>query len=344
MVTCVYCNQRTPDVAFNREHVLPEAFGRFKGALTLHDAVCKPCNTYFSKTLDLELGRKSIEGLERYRWGAKQPEEIKRFQFDHIHLRAADDGDFKGAPVQLYHNAEMGRLVAKPRTGVAIHNADGEGFTHFSLEEIENGAWKERAVDWRRGIKIYGSNQAVDRIRSILFEQGVRPTKFRPLEPPVSDIKVEQEFVITDLMRRAIAKIAFNYLTFRQGAEFALLKAFDPIRSFIRYGSEPPSAAIHSTMDLPFRSALPPDQRPVLHWIEIAAHPSHRNLLATVMLFGFMNHAVMLAEDFPGPWPELPLAHAFFTKSLIVREMTPVTPRWRHTEIERPLGSGESPG
>jgi len=53
------------------------------------------------------------------------------------------------------------------------------------------------------------------------------------------DVKIEQEFSITPLMQRGIAKIAMNYLTSRQGTEFALLPAFDPIRRFARYGELP---------------------------------------------------------------------------------------------------------
>jgi hypothetical protein len=133
-------------------------------------------------------------------------------------------------------------------------------------------------------------------------------------------------------MKRSIAKIAFNYLTYRQGPGFALLPHFDPIRRFIRYGENPPSEPIHSTMTLPFRSSAPEDLRPVVHWIDITSHRSHYNLLATVMLFGFANHVVMLAEDFPGPWPELPIAHLFLPKTLTAREMIPAKPRWRHPD------------
>src|SRR4051812_46140999 len=140
--TCIYCLRSSPEVTFNREHVLPEAFGKFKGALTLLREVCSGCNTFFSETLDLTLGRKSIEGLERYRWGVKPAQEIEKFRFDHIQMRAADDGDFKGVPVELYYNAESDSVVARPQPGVSIHNAHGDGFTHFTPEQIKAGNWQ----------------------------------------------------------------------------------------------------------------------------------------------------------------------------------------------------------
>jgi hypothetical protein len=44
---------------------------------------------------------------------------------------------------------------------------------------------------------------------------------------------------IDDIVWRAVAKIAFNYLAYLQGQEFALHPAFDVIRRFIRYGERP---------------------------------------------------------------------------------------------------------
>lgn len=340
--TCIYCRRTSDEVEFNREHVLPEAFGKFKGALTLRDAVCEPCNSYFSRTLDLELSRKAVEGLERYRWGVKKPEEIEKFNFENIKLRAVEEGDFKGAKVELYHNEEEARIVARPVDGVAIHNTGDDEFTHFTFEQIRTGRWRDSPVDWRRGIRIFGPDPLVAELRAILAAQGVTPATFRPLVAPVDDVRIEQEFSITQLMQRGIAKIAMNYLTFRQGAAFVLLPAFDPIRRFVRYGELPHLPAVHSTWELPFRSNAPEDARPVIHWIDINAHEDHRNLLGNVVLFGFMDHIVMLAENFASPWPDLPVAHIYNPKLLTVSEVIPVKPRWRHADspsVGRPQAS-----
>jgi len=39
--------------------------------------------------------------LERYRWGVKKPEEIEKFNFENITLHTFEDGDFKGAKIEL---------------------------------------------------------------------------------------------------------------------------------------------------------------------------------------------------------------------------------------------------
>ena len=158
----------------------------------MHGAVCKQCNDYFSGTTDLALSRQSVEGLERYRWGIKDPSEIKTFQFSQMTLRVRDEGDFSGAEVELYHNTSEDKVLARPVDGVSIHNSDDEGFTHFTLESIRSGEWTNSKVDWRKGIRIYGSESVTSQALAILAEQGVKPAKLRPLVPPVTESKLSK--------------------------------------------------------------------------------------------------------------------------------------------------------
>src|SRR5262245_4424696 len=63
--TCLYCKETKPQDLFNREHVLPQSFGTFDNNMVLRNLVCEDCNTYFSRTLELRLGRESFEGVDR---------------------------------------------------------------------------------------------------------------------------------------------------------------------------------------------------------------------------------------------------------------------------------------
>jgi hypothetical protein len=76
MKPCIYCLEKQPDDQFNREHVIPEAFGKFEGNLVL-ECVCEACNTYFANTIDLKLARDSIEGIDRFWSGMKPAAEFK---------------------------------------------------------------------------------------------------------------------------------------------------------------------------------------------------------------------------------------------------------------------------
>ena len=73
---CIYCLANKPESQFNREHVIPEAFGVFQQNLVL-DCVCQACNDFFGRDLDLKLGRDTIEGLDRFRYGLKTPAQYK---------------------------------------------------------------------------------------------------------------------------------------------------------------------------------------------------------------------------------------------------------------------------
>jgi hypothetical protein len=236
-------------------------------------------------------------------------------------LRADVAGDFAGAPVTL--DARDQGLIAKPKPCGAIHNAQGEGFTYFEASSILDGSWQAATVDWRRGVKLFGPDEAVKEMRDALAGYGAEISNWRPLQPPDGSgegVQVAQEFEITPIMRRGIAKIAFNYLAYRQGTAFVLTPSFDSIRRFVRYGDEPDVPPVHSSLDVALGPERVDGMRPVVHWLELTSHRNHRNLLGKVVLFGFMTHTVILAPDFDGPWFDLPVAHLFNVKQLSVSE------------------------
>ena len=262
----------------------------------------------------------------------KKPEEILKYNYDNVTLRAGDLGEFSGAHFKLVPGPGPKGLIARLLPSIAIRNSRDEGFTHFTKREALSGAWKNRDVDWRRGVRFYGDDASIDEMKSALAASGVALTRFRPIELHESGsegVEVSQEFRITSEVRRGIAKIAFNYLAFRQKASYVLDRAFDPVREFIRHGTVEDDYFVNTTLDLPFQTNVPDGQRPVVHWVSLDSHESHHNLLGTVMLFGFLEHSVMLAESFRGPWFDIPVAHLYNIKTLSVQEMSPRTPRWR---------------
>lgn len=302
--SCIYCRATAPTVPFNREHVLQQGFGRFQGALVLQNSVCQPCNSFFSSTIDLALTRDSVEGLERYRWGIKTPREEER------------------------------PLAARIVPSAAVRRRDSDGFVSFSEREILSGEWNTAAVDYTRGLKLFGSDDATARMRAALEQQGVE-LDYRPLtfvEPDPENTIVQYEFTIPAEVQRGIAKIAFNYLAYRRGASFVLVRAFDPIRRFIRMGVAPELPPVDTAHDVPFRTSAPDGHVPVVHWVSLESHPDHRNLLGVVSLFTFLRHTVVLAEDFHGPWFDLPVAHLYNPNKLTVSEIEPVKPRWKHED------------
>ena len=179
--TCIYCRSNQAHDEFNREHVVPEAFGRYKGALVLHDTVCIKCNDYFGRTLDRLLSRGTSEGLQRYFWGVKSPSEIERFCYDNVRLSTEIPGDYHGALLTLVEDAAARRGVkAVPISQVGFAEKEGRSFIYYPIADVQAGRWRDDPrIDWNRGVKILGPE--MEETRSLLEAQGVEITNWREM-------------------------------------------------------------------------------------------------------------------------------------------------------------------
>src|SRR5438034_894000 len=92
MPTCIYCRATDPPGGFTTEHVLLAAFGAFRGALTLTDAVCGACNQYFGDHLDRLLARDSAEAVLRLHYGLKEASGLPKMFKDRVTVRLPNDG------------------------------------------------------------------------------------------------------------------------------------------------------------------------------------------------------------------------------------------------------------
>jgi hypothetical protein len=120
MRRCIYCLEEKPDDKFNREHVIPEGFGRFENNLVL-TCVCRGCNDFFSKELDLKLGRDAVEGIDRFRFGVKKPEEYKSLGKRSTSYHEVMEGPLKGLRCYGTPNADGGFDMTgyEPQIGLA---------------------------------------------------------------------------------------------------------------------------------------------------------------------------------------------------------------------------------
>src|SRR5262245_2467501 len=74
---CIYCLEEKPPEAFTgREHVTPQAYGRFENNLALR-CCCGGCTTYFGRGIDMKFGRDSVEAVVRVNAGLKSAQEFK---------------------------------------------------------------------------------------------------------------------------------------------------------------------------------------------------------------------------------------------------------------------------
>ena len=298
---CIYCLGMKPAAEFNREHVVPAAFGSFKDALVLGDCVCESCNTYFGANLDLTLARSSDEGFQRYVWNVRPPEQIEQFKYDSVTFRYNGEGDYRGCLLRLTADPEApNEFRATPIDQVGFPRRDEKGFVWIALDEVLKGAWINRDdLNPQVGIKIY----ARDRASAIAYleQQGVSFPNWRRMVrdgESGDEASVLQVAEFTKDLRRAVAKISFNYLAYVHSAQFALRPQFNEVRRFIRYGEGGEGlVGIDDESPIPLPPDTPDGHRPVRHVVTVETTVNADAVTGQVSLFGGLRYQITLSEQ-----------------------------------------------
>jgi hypothetical protein len=300
---CIYCLEDKPPGDFNREHVVPESCGRFRNALVAHELVCSSCNAFFGGTLDLILARGTDEGLQRYFYDVKPKESVEQFRYDALAIKYQGPGDYHGALLRLTADPDAPRgFRATPIDQVGFAEKDGAGFDWLPLKEVLSGAWKTREdLDPTKGIRIYARDHGA--VRDYLMGEGIDLPVWRQMvreDDPNEEVVVHQVAHITSDVERAIAKIAFNYLAFSNGADFALQSPFDGVRRFVRFGENKGDGFIHADAEeiisIPVPPGTPDDHRPVMHVVTVEYSAPMTSVIGQVSLFGGLRYVVCHAE------------------------------------------------
>jgi hypothetical protein len=142
MPTCIYC-RITSDVSFPKEHVVPRAFGRFHGNLTL-PCVCGPCNKFFNGELELFLTRDSVEALLRVRYGLKTKSTKRRLGQNRLTIRVISPGDWYGARIHAERDDAGNEIKAQPLPQVGFRKFGETERRWFSEEQLDQTREWER--------------------------------------------------------------------------------------------------------------------------------------------------------------------------------------------------------
>jgi len=242
MSPCIYCLEEKTEDHFSRaEHVMPQSFGKFEKNFTLRGVVCDECNHHFGNALELALGRDTFEGHARFRHGVKKPEDFKPFRNRRVTFKITE-GPFTGCHAYTEYVEEAGGIQVFPMPQVGFLIASTNRYEYFLLTEIPTiDELRKRGFDANNPKSIISLRMEPDEAQRVLAEKGItfNVRGEIPRDPSRKDLEVEMALTIDDIVWRAIAKIAFNYLAYWQGAAFVLHPAFHVIRRFIRYGERP---------------------------------------------------------------------------------------------------------
>jgi hypothetical protein len=314
---CVYCIRDLSENMFTREHVFPESFGVFRDNFTLLNKVCHHCNQYFGNILELNLARDSLEGIKRYDFKINRSKEIKNLGRKSGLVIKVAEGILKGAYAFLTFSPEQDKPIIKPLPQVGFRKIDSGEYVFYPLWKIPRKAElneSEFDANKPKGILILGCK--VEEAEKKLDEKGFK-IKFGEeaqsgLEKANNTLECKIEWPIDDTIRRAVAKIAFNYLAFWEGVKFVLNEKFDPIRRYIRWGEK---------IDYPFVLV---DSNPILadepkagrsrlgHVITINWASDNFSILSQISVLNLLRYRVSLAKNFTSLYRPLRIERGHF--------------------------------
>lgn len=304
---CIYCGSGLPST--KREHVIPKALGTFHQNWTL-GCVCDECNHYFSRELELALGRDSAEALLRIDCGVKPPATADKFLNRRMRANLGSPGHFAGARVVIRPSSENDALLPflPPQVGF---KSEGKDWRYILERDLDKRSIKQ-TTGGTLEIKIIGQGEDLPRLVKRLEELGVEFVETnRLLNQAISEhapISVDHEFMVDQTLRRAIAKIAFNYAAKVLGPETMRRADFDMIRRFIRLGEEPETLVNARRISILVGSEAGTTKTHAcgLGWLE------HTNeLVAIVSLFNQMTYGCKMCKSESGEWATVGSQHCF---------------------------------
>lgn len=320
---CIYCRS-TSEKRFPAEHVIPRSFGTFRHNLTLH-CVCSDCNNFFGGNLEIQFARATGEGVVRYRHGLRDSP-APGAESDVFTARISSPGPLFGVQVRLTPNV----------------SGDGPGFDWipqvcFEEEGTTNRRWftedrltLESLKDVRFGSKVFFAVPTRDdwaRLRAKLIELGFKLGGEPKSEQfaPDTKFKTRVRWSFDTVIRRCLAKIAFNHLAHITGEnpDFLGRSDFDEVRNYIRHGvpegqNDPGLVFPGGTeAQLGFASPAPIGGG---HLIVTSWDAAYRAIFSHVTIFGALGYQIVLCRDYRGVWFDILKGHYFDVANREVRE------------------------
>jgi hypothetical protein len=302
--------------------VLPQSFGTFEQNFTLRETVCDDCNQYFGDNLEIVLARDTYEGQLRFTHGVKNASDFKDLaRSSRVAIKYAE-GEYAGRYVSRRYSDEKDSIEVTPLPQVGFLLAE-DRYEYFLLDNIPLIAvLKEKGFSGDRPRSIHGLAVDPQALEQLLADRGIpfRVTDHDlPTDRPDS-ILCAFEGTIDHVIRRAIAKISFNYLAYWQGTGLVHRSEFDMARRYIRYG-QLPDYPMMSIDEVAILRDEPLEGLRVLGHIITTAWTAVHSALAEVSLFNWMTYRISLTKEFEGLGPEIKRGHIFDVTSRKIHEL-----------------------
>jgi hypothetical protein len=279
-----------PAEQFNREHVVPEAFGLFEQNLVL-ECVCRACNDHFGRTLDLKLARDTVEGLDRFRNGLKPVAAYKGLGRRSTSRFEVMEGPLKGVLCEARPSVDGRDLdVAHFLPQLGFSQAEDGPFEFHPLESIPS---KDDLI--ARGFKspvyvrVYGASWE-EGMAQLLAKGFPPPEQFGQTNPLPERTRVDYVFKISHPEFRAISKIAMNYFAAVATPSIACMTQFNDCRRYIRHDARPEYGMVEVIRP---QFWIKDGRRVRCHYVAVESRGDE--ILGQVSLFGRLRYLVRLS-------------------------------------------------
>lgn len=320
---------------FNKEHVLPRAFGGFRGALTLarprRVRVCKTCNKRLGDELDIGLSRGSWEAVLRLQRGVIPLEEYKNLKYDRFKINLPQGHPRAPMLLRFVPGRDGKSLGTAPMAQVRLRMPDG---TIHCVPERDISTKVPVLLEGGRptGLDLFWWSEdrgAEERLRIAAEAVGLRPSNWR--EYPVDrsgepeEIEAHFELSIDHVVGRAIAKIGFEYFVSAVGETYADLlddRRLEGIRKTILGESEDWRLHVRPT-DEPVllqetkRLRMTQGHLLVLSWNTGASS----DITVRVALFNEHVYDVLITNSPPEIWREIGQGHHYDVRTMEVKRL-----------------------
>ena len=291
--------------------MIPRSFGRFRNGLTL-SCVCGVCNQFFGDHLELLFGRETGESVVRFQYGLR--DSVAGSRRSRLTARIKVPGPAFDAKVLLAPNALTNgmEIIYLPQVGFAQENSDE--WEWYVLDELGPEILPRLGPNAK--VKYFFTSPAEEaQLRARLRELGfTAPIKHisRDKILPQPEMAARVTYTFDPIIRRCIAKIAFNYLAYALSEDMRLLlrSDFDPVRTFIRDGIIPQDEIVVVIGSPRLTEESRQGSLVDGHLIGVGWSVGE-NILCNLSIFNAMTYQVALCRKYQGLWFALSSMHSF---------------------------------
>lgn len=296
---CIYCGEVDENKFNTKEHVIMKSFGTFGSETPTLSCVCDGCNDFFKKELDQPFARNSLEGITRYNNGIYSREKRSQDK-NYLLLTLPKDEEFSnwaGAVVAIDGTTGM---VSGPIPQVQFRNEVGE-YEPVLYYELENFDWKSKKYS-DKNIKILATSEEnhqelVDKLEKIGIKYKLISKFGADFIEKYQDKKIllNIQGIIDHKIKRALAKVLFNFAAYFLGHDEVIKNEWDKARGYVRYGKSPIKA---SATNKPFWGEETKELRYLKGGYNIRIENIGSDLVGVIQFFNLYLYKFILIKDY----------------------------------------------